>query len=59
MKTVKIEKLVANLQYEINLKNLKQALNHGIVLKKVYRIMKFNQKERRKKTKHDFEKDFF
>ena len=48
MKTEKVEKLVANLQdkteYVIPKRNLKQALNHGLVLKKVYRIIKFNQK---------------
>ena len=28
----------------INLRNLKQALNHRLVLKKVHRVIKFNQK---------------
>ena len=28
----------------INTRKLKQALNHGIVLKKVHRVIKFNQK---------------
>ena len=27
-----------------NLRNLKQALNHGLALKNVHRIFKFNQK---------------
>ena len=47
MKTEKVEKLVANLydetEYIIHIRNLKQALTHGLVLKKVYRVIKFNQ----------------
>ena len=39
MKIEKVEKLVANLhdktEYVIHMRNLKQALNHGLVLKKV------------------------
>ena len=39
MKIGKVEKLVANLhdktEYVINIRNLKQALNHRLVLKKV------------------------
>ena len=31
-------------EYAIRIRNLKQALNHGLVLKKVYRVIKFNQK---------------
>ena len=49
---------------------MKQALNHGLKLKKVHRIIEFNQKawlkpyidmntELRKLAKYDFEKDFF
>ena len=30
--------------YVIHIGNLKQALNHGLVLKKNYRVIKFNQK---------------
>ena len=41
-------KLVANLHdksgYVIYIKYLKQALNHGLVLKKVLKVIKFNQK---------------
>ena len=41
-------KLVANLhdktEYVVHIKNLKQTLNYGLVLKKVHRIIKFNQK---------------
>ena len=47
MKIEKIEKLVANLQdktkYVIHIKNLKQALNYGLVLKKNHRVIEFNQ----------------
>ena len=47
MKTEKAEKLVANLhnktEYVIHIIHLKQALNHGLVLKKVYKGIKFNQ----------------
>ena len=43
-----MEKHVANLQdkteYVIHIRNLKQALNHGLALQKVHRIIKFNQK---------------
>ena len=44
----KTEKLVANLhdkeEYFIHIRNLKQTLNHRLVLKKVDRGIKFNQK---------------
>ena len=57
-------------KYVIHIRSLKQALNHGLKLKKVHRIIEFNQKawlkpyidmntELRKITKNDFEKDFF
>ena len=74
MKIEKVEKLVANLhdktEYVIHIRNLKQALNHRLVLKKVHRVIKFNQNawlkpyidmntDLRKKAKNDFEKDFF
>ena len=50
--------------------NIKQALNHGLILKKVHKVIKFNQKawlkpyigmntELRKIAKNDFEKDYF
>ena len=73
MKIETIEILVANLhdktEYIIHIRNLKQTLNHGIVLKKVHRVIKFNQNawlkpyidlntDLRKKAKNDFEKDF-
>ena len=73
MKIEKIEKLVADLhnnkEYVIQIRNLKQALNNGLVLKKVHRVIKFNQNawlkpyidmntDLRKNTKNDFEKVF-
>ena len=45
---MKIEKLVANFdnkkEYVIHMRNLKQALNHESVLKKVHRVIKLTQK---------------
>ena len=54
----------------MHLKSLKQALNHGLKLKKIHRIIEFNQEawfkpyietntELRKLEKNDFEKDLF
>ena len=47
MKFEKVENLVTNLhdknEYVILTRNLKQALNHELVLKKVNRMIKFNQ----------------
>ena len=54
----------------IHIRNLKQTLNHGLVLKKVHRVIKCNQNawvnpsidmntDLRKKAKYDFEKEFF
>ena len=74
MKIEKVEQLVANLHYKteyiIHIRNLKEALNHELVLKNIYKVIKFNQNawlksyidmstDLRKKTKNDFEKDFF
>ena len=46
VKLEKVEKLVANLhdktEYVIHIRNLKQALNHGLILTKVHRVIKFN-----------------
>ena len=47
MKIKKGEKLVANWndkkEYVIHIRNLKQVMNHGLVLKKVYIFIKLNQ----------------
>ena len=47
MKIKKFGKLVANLhdktEYVICIRNLKQALNHRLALKKVNKVIKFNQ----------------
>ena len=74
MKIDKCKKLVCNLRnkkkYVVHIKSLKQALNHGLKLKKIHRIIEFNQKawlkpcidmntEFRKLAKDDFEKDLF
>ena len=44
----KIEKLVCSIEdkeeYVVHIKTLKQALNHGLILKKVHRVIQFNQK---------------
>ena len=73
MKIEKINKVAANLhdksQYPIRIRNLKQALNHGLVLKKVQKVIKFNQNtwlklyidmntDIRKKARNDLEKYF-
>ena len=73
MKYEKVEKLITNLhdktEYVIHRRNLKQALNHGLVLKKVNRRIQFNQiawlksyidlNIKVKKNKKYSEKDFF
>ena len=74
MKIDKCKKLVCNLhnkeKYVVHIKSLKQAFNHGLKLKKINRIIEFNQKawlkpyidmntELRKLAKDDFEKDLF
>ena len=52
MKIEKVEKLLADLhdktEYIIHIRNLKQALNHGLVSKKVHRVIQFNQNARLK-----------
>ena len=44
MKIKKVEKIVANLhdktQYVIHIRNLNPALNHALVLRKVYKVIK-------------------
>ena len=74
MKINKCKKLVCNLsnkkKYVTYINLLKQALSHGLKLKKVHRVIEFNQKkwlkpyidmntELRKAEKNDFEKDLF
>ena len=73
MKIDKTQKLVCNLhdkkKYVVHISILKQALDHGLKLKKVHRVIEFNQEawlkkyidmntELRKKASNDFEKDF-
>ena len=47
MKIDKCNKLVCNLyvkkSYVVHIRSLKQALNHGLILKKVHRVIQFNQ----------------
>ena len=47
-KIEKNEKLIGNFhnkeEYAIQMRNLKQALNHGLVLEKILRVSKVNQK---------------
>ena len=74
MKIDKCSKLACNLydknDYAVHIRSLKQPLNHGLILKKVHRIIQFNQKawlkvyidmntKLRKQAKNDFEKEFF
>ena len=74
MEINKCKKLICNLfnkkKYVIHVNSLKQTLNHGLKLKKIHRIIEFNQKEwlklyidmnteLRKEAKNNFEKDLF
>ena len=74
MKINKCSKPVCNLydknNYVVHIRSLKQALNHGLIFKKVHNVIHFNQEawlkeyidmntELRKRAKNDFEKDFF
>ena len=74
MKIDKTKNLVCNLhdkkKYVVQISILKQALDHRLKLKKVHRVIEFNQMawlkkyidiniELRKKASNDFEKDFF
>ena len=74
MEVNKCKKLVCNLfnkkKYVVHKNALKQVLNHELKLKKIHRIMEFNQEawlkpyidmntELRKAAKNDFEKDLF
>ena len=73
-KLEKVEKLVCSIEdkekYVIHIRALKQALNNGLKLKEVHRVIKFQQKawlksyidmntKLRKEAKNEFEKDFF
>ena len=73
-KLEKVEKLVCSIEdkekYVIHIRALKQALNNGLKLKNVHRVIKFQQKawlksyidmntKLRKEAKNEFEKDFF
>ena len=70
----KVGKLVCSIEdketYAIHIRALKQALNHGLVLKNVHRVIKFNQEAWLKpyidmntklttEAKNEFQKDFF
>ena len=73
MKIDKCNKLVCNLfnkKILTHINSLKQALNHGLKLKKIHRVIEFNQDawlkpyidmntELRKAAKNDFEKYLF
>ena len=74
MKINKCSELVCNVQdkenYVVHISALKQALNHGLKLTKVHRVIEFRQEawlkpyidmntELRKKAKNDFEKNSF
>ena len=74
MEVHKCKKLVCNLynkkKYVAHTNTLKQALNHGLKLRKIHRVIEFNQEawlkpyidintELRKLAKNDFEKDLF
>ena len=47
MKIEKIERVVTNLhdkiEYIVHIRNLQQQLNHGLILKSIHRVIKFNQ----------------
>ena len=73
IKIEKVKKVVANLhdktEYVIHIRNLKQASNSRLVLKKIQKVIKFDQSawlkpnldmnsNLRKKAKNDFEKFF-
>ena len=70
----RVEKLIGSIEdkekYVIHIRALKQALNYGLKLKKIHRVIQFNQKawlkpyidmntKLTKEAKNEFEKDFF
>ena len=74
MKIKKVKKLATNLhdetRYVIHIRNLKQALNHWLILKKIPRVIEINENawltpyidennKLREKANTNFEKDFF
>ena len=74
MKVNKVNKLICNQydknKYSVHIYALKQALNHGLILKNVHTVISFRQKEwlkpyidmnteLRMKAKNEFEKDYF
>ena len=73
-KVYKVEKLICGIEdkekYVMHIRVLKQALNHGLVLKKVHRVIQFDQEywlkpyiymntKLIKEAKNDFEKNLF
>ena len=74
MKINRYSKFVRNFydknNYVVHMRSLKQALDHGLILTKIHRVIQFNQEawlkehidintELRKEAKNNFEKDFF
>ena len=74
MKVNKCKKLVCNLYDKKDhvdpIRSLKQAVNNGLKIKKIHKVLKFNQRawiksyidmntDLRKNDKNDFKKDFF
>ena len=74
MKVNKCKNLVCNLydkkDYVDHIRSLKQALNHGLMIKTIHKVLKFNQgawlksyidlsTEKRKNAKKDFDKDLY
>ena len=74
MKINGVEKLIPNLYYKhksiIHIRALKQALDHGLILERIHRCIRFKQspwmkeyidfnKRLRTAAKNDFEKDFY
>ena len=73
MKVNKFKKLVCNLydkkDYVDHIRSVKQALNNGLKIKKIHKVLKFNERawlksyidmntDLRKNAKNDFKKDF-
>ena len=67
---IHIMKIVIKIKNAIYIKSLKQALKHGLILKKAHRVIQFNKKdwlkpyidvntELTQKATNNFEEDFF